>query len=58
MREETGRLTLHRDRLTDDQAQRLKEILARWPALDGTAHQVRAFAELMNNRQGHDLTSG
>ncbi|MGW0460255.1 ISL3 family transposase [Streptomyces tendae] len=55
MREVTGWLTRHPDRLTDDQAQRLREILPRCPALDRTAHHVRAFAELMNNRQGHDL---
>ncbi|WP_043687257.1 ISL3 family transposase [Streptomyces xylophagus] len=55
VRDVTGWLTRHPDRLTDDQVQRLKEILARCPALDRTAHHVRAFAELMNNRQGHDL---
>ncbi|WP_371576048.1 transposase [Streptomyces sp. NBC_01314] len=38
------------------QAQRLKAILARCPALDRTADHVRAFAELMNNRQGRDLS--
>ncbi len=51
----TGWLTRHPDRLTDDQAQRLKEILARCPALDRTAYHVRAFAELMNDRQGCGL---
>ncbi|MDT0405724.1 hypothetical protein [Streptomyces edwardsiae] len=45
-------LTRHADRLTDDQAPQLKEILARCPALGHTAHHVRASAELMNNRQG------
>lgn len=55
MRDVTGWLTRHPDRLTDDQAQRLNAILARCPALDRTAHHVRSFAELMNNRQGRDL---
>lgn len=55
VRDVTGWLTRHPDRLTDDQAGRLKEILARCPALDRTAHHVRAFAELMNNRQGRNL---
>ncbi|MFF3787835.1 hypothetical protein [Streptomyces sp. NPDC001933] len=58
MRNVTSWLTRHPDRLTDDQAQQLKAILARCPALDRTAHHVRAFAELMNNRQGRDSTSG
>ncbi|WP_256257150.1 transposase [Streptomyces sp. MUSC 14] len=51
----TSWLTRHPDRLTDDQAQRLKEILARCPSLGRTAGHVRAFAELMNNRKGRDL---
>ncbi|MFD5858664.1 transposase [Streptomyces chartreusis] len=55
VREVTGWLTRHPDRHTDDQAQRLKEILARCPALDCTAYHVRAFAELMNDRQGWGL---
>ncbi|MEU6230655.1 transposase [Streptomyces sp. NPDC047042] len=55
MRDVTGWLTRHPDRLTDDQTGRLKEILARCPALDRTAHHVRAFAGLMNNRQGRNL---
>ncbi|WP_434600592.1 ISL3 family transposase [Streptomyces sp. A5-4] len=55
VRNVTSWLTRHPDRLTDDQAQQLKAILARCPALDQTAHHVRAFAELMNNRQGKHL---
>ncbi|MFD8780146.1 hypothetical protein [Streptomyces sp. NPDC059916] len=50
-----GWLTRHPDRLTDDQARQLKEIPARCPALDRTAQHVRAFAELMNTRQGRNL---
>lgn len=55
VRDVTSWLTRHPDRLTDDQAQQLKSILARCPALDRTAHHVRAFAELMNDRQGKQL---
>ncbi|MFC8037582.1 ISL3 family transposase [Streptomyces griseoincarnatus] len=55
VRDVTSWLTRHPDRLTDDQAQQLKTILARCPELDRTAGHVRAFAELMNNRQGQDL---
>ncbi|MFH9968893.1 transposase [Streptomyces mirabilis] len=54
-RDVTSWLTRHPDRLTDDQAQQLKTILTRCPALDRTSHHVRAFAELMNDRQGKHL---
>lgn len=40
------------DRLDDDQAQQLKQILAPCTALDRIAEHVRAFAELMNDRPG------
>ncbi|MFE9883383.1 ISL3 family transposase, partial [Streptomyces sp. NPDC005784] len=55
VRDVTGWLTRHPDSLDDDQTQRLKEILARCPELARTAEHVRAFAELMNNRQGQHL---
>ncbi|WP_329303912.1 ISL3 family transposase [Streptomyces sp. NBC_00659] len=55
VRNVTSWLTRHPDRLTEGQTQQLKAILARCPALDRTAHHVRTFAELMNNRQGRDL---
>ncbi|MGW5434732.1 ISL3 family transposase [Streptomyces sp. NPDC004059] len=55
VRDVTSWLTCHPDRLTDDQAQRLEEILSRCSALDRTAGHVRAFVELMNNRKGRDL---
>lgn len=55
VRDVTSWLTRHPDRLADDQAQQLKVILARCPALDRTAHHVHAFAELMNDRQGNHL---
>ncbi|MFM9477361.1 MULTISPECIES: ISL3 family transposase [Streptomyces] len=54
-RDVTSWLTRHPDRLTDDQAQQLKTILTRCTALDRTSHHVRAFAELMNDRQGKHL---
>ncbi|MGW1924202.1 transposase [Streptomyces massasporeus] len=55
VRDVTSWLTRHPDRLTDDQAQQLKAILTRCPALDRTSHHVRAFAELMNDRQSKHL---
>ncbi|MFD3731830.1 hypothetical protein [Streptomyces sp. NPDC058632] len=51
----TSWITRRPDRLDDDRAQQLKQILARCPELDRTAEHVRAFAELMNNRQGRHL---
>ncbi|MFE3205594.1 transposase [Embleya sp. NPDC059237] len=51
----TSWITRHPDSLDEDQTQRLKEVLARCPALDRTARHVRAFAKLMNNRHGHQL---
>jgi transposase len=55
VRDVTGWITRRPDKLNADQAQRLKEVLARCPELDRTTHHVRAFAELMNNRQGRLL---
>ncbi|MEU4359763.1 transposase [Streptomyces virginiae] len=55
VRDVTGWITRHPDRLDADDAQRLKEILARVPALAATARHVRAFAELMNDRRGRQL---
>ncbi|MFE7216957.1 transposase [Streptomyces sp. NPDC057611] len=55
VRDVTSWITRRPDRLDDDQAQQLKQILARCPALDRTAGHVRAFAELMNDRRGQDL---
>ncbi|MFI0206890.1 MULTISPECIES: ISL3 family transposase [Streptomyces] len=55
VRDVTSWITRHPDRLGEDQAQRLKDVLARCPDLDRTAEHTRAFAELMNNRHGHRL---
>ncbi|WP_087924530.1 transposase [Streptomyces albireticuli] len=57
VRDVTSWITRHPDSLSTDQAQQLKDILARCPALDRAAGHVRAFAELMNNRQGRRLHS-
>ncbi|MYS19286.1 MULTISPECIES: transposase [unclassified Streptomyces] len=55
VRDVTGWITRHPDRLDADDAQRLKEILARVPALAAAARHVRAFAEVMNDRRGRQL---
>ncbi|MER7149237.1 transposase [Streptomyces xanthochromogenes] len=55
VRDVTSWITRHPDRLDEDQARRLKDVLARCPDLDRTAEHTRAFAELMNNRHGHRL---
>ncbi|MEV6319541.1 transposase [Streptomyces sp. NPDC051776] len=55
VRDVTGWITRHPDRLDADDTQRLKEILTHVPALAATARHVRAFAELMNNRHGRHL---
>ncbi|WP_336246786.1 ISL3 family transposase [Streptomyces cupreus] len=55
VRDVTSWITRRPDRLDDDQERQLKAILARCPELDRAAEHVRAFAELMNNRQGQDL---
>ncbi|MFJ3800031.1 hypothetical protein ACIPSJ_27580 [Streptomyces sp. NPDC090088] len=49
-----GWITHHPEKLTDDALQ-LKEILARAPVRARTAEHVRTFAELMNDRRGHQL---
>ncbi|MEU2133968.1 ISL3 family transposase [Streptomyces sp. NPDC018352] len=54
-RDVTSWITRRPDRLDDDQAQQLKQILARCPELERTAEHVRVFAELMKNRQGRQL---
>ncbi|GAB3181749.1 ISL3 family transposase [Streptomyces incanus] len=55
VRDVTSWITRRPDRLDDDQTQRLKQLLARCPALGRTAEHVRVFAELMNDRRGQDL---
>ncbi len=55
VRDVTSWITRRPDRLDDDQAQQLKQILTRCPALDRTAEHVGGFAELMNDRRGREL---
>ncbi|WXH43010.1 transposase family protein [Streptomyces netropsis] len=55
VRDVTSWITRHPDILSTDQAQQLKDILTRCPALDSAAEHMRAFADLMNNRQGRHL---
>ncbi|WP_058043776.1 transposase [Streptomyces roseifaciens] len=56
-RDVTSWITATPGSLSTDQAQQLKDILARCPELDRAAGHVRAFAELMNNRQVHQVHS-
>ncbi|WP_395292207.1 ISL3 family transposase [Kitasatospora hibisci] len=46
VRDVTSWITRHPDRLRDEDAQQLKEVLARVPVLATTTEHVRAFAEL------------
>ncbi|MGW4898010.1 ISL3 family transposase [Kitasatospora sp. NPDC004240] len=55
VRDVTSWITRRPDRLRDEDAQQLKEVLARVPVLATTAEHVRAFAELMNDRRGREL---
>ncbi|WP_445030755.1 ISL3 family transposase [Streptomyces sp. SAS_270] len=55
VRDVTSWITRHPDRLDTEQARQLKEVLARSPALARTAGHTRAFAELMNHRDGQHL---
>ncbi|MFD7163683.1 ISL3 family transposase [Streptomyces violascens] len=55
VRDVSGWITRRPDRLDEDDAQRLKEILDRCPPLARTREHVRMFAELMNERRGREL---
>ncbi|MEU4173213.1 transposase [Streptomyces sp. NPDC026665] len=55
VRDVTGWITRHPERLDVDDAQRLKEITTRVPALASTVRHIRAFAEPMNDRRGRQL---
>ncbi|MFF2548837.1 transposase [Kitasatospora sp. NPDC058063] len=55
VRDVTSWITRRPDSLRDEDAQQLKEVLARVPALATFAEHVRAFAELMNDRRGQEL---
>jgi transposase len=51
----TGWIMSHPDRVTPDDQVRLDDILNRCPQLTAATQQVRAFATMMNERQGHQL---
>ncbi|MGV9868044.1 ISL3 family transposase [Rhodococcus koreensis] len=55
VRQATGWLTRHPDRLTDDERTQLEALLERSPALATTRDLVHDFAEIMIERRGRDL---
>jgi Transposase len=55
VRQVTGWITRHPDRVREHDQQRLKEIVARCPELDAAAGHVRTFASLMTDRRGECL---
>ena len=55
VRQATGWLTRHPDRLTDDERTELEALLERSPALATTRDLVHDFAEIMIERCGSDL---
>ncbi|MFD8755672.1 hypothetical protein ACFV0O_32545 [Kitasatospora sp. NPDC059577] len=55
VRDVTSWITRHSDRLRDEDARQLKEVLARVPVLATAAEHLRTFAEPMNDRRGREL---
>jgi transposase len=55
VRQVTGWLTHHPDRLTEDDGVQLKGVLARSDTLTVTHRQVREFAEMLTQRRGENL---
>ncbi|MBO8150793.1 transposase, partial (plasmid) [Rhodococcus erythropolis] len=55
VRQATGWLTRHPDRLSDDERTGLESLLERSPALAATRDLVQGFAEIMIERRGSDL---
>jgi transposase len=55
VRQVTGWLTRHPDRLTEDDDVQLKQVLARSDTLTVTHRQVREFAEMLTQRRGEHL---
>jgi transposase len=55
VRQATGWLTRHPDRLSDDERTELDSLLERSPALAATRELAHDFAEIMIERRGSDL---
>jgi transposase len=55
VRQVTGWITRHPDRLTEDECLQLKQILARSAVLAATHRQVHEFAVMLTNRGGEHL---
>lgn len=55
VRQATGWLTRHPDRLSDDERTELESLMERSPALAATRDLVQGFAEIMIERRGSDL---
>jgi len=55
VRQVTGWLTRHPDRLTDDEHLELEAILERCPELRAAADHIRAFGEMLTRLGGQDL---
>jgi transposase len=55
VRQVTGWITRHPDRLTEDERLQLKQVLARSPALTVTHQHVHEFAVMLTQRRGQHL---
>jgi transposase len=55
VRQVTGWITRHPDRLTEDERLQLKQVLARSPALTVTHQHVHKFAVMLTQRRGQHL---
>ncbi|MFJ3644208.1 ISL3 family transposase [Streptomyces sp. NPDC090108] len=55
VRQITGWMMRHPDRLRDEDRQQLAGVLARCPELDAASRLVRTFAEILTNRSGQHL---
>ncbi|MBV7697387.1 ISL3 family transposase [Streptomyces sp. TRM70350] len=55
VRKATWMLTVHPDKLDENDTLNLKQLLSRCPELDAVADCVRSFAQMMTERRGNDL---